>query len=496
MNRILHKIILALSFPFCLSSQVLELNLSKANIQKFNSFTYAFGLRQSESKVQLLVYQLKDPLVKTDSLVIDIPKGKIQDFLALSSDTLHDQLNLFLQNKEKKSVQVLKVNRKFVTQGLSDETEITRMNSLSLFQNDLYYYKNEVYTLRSISDTNGKQFYLNKYELKKDKTTFEYEQKWQFPFERKNIQSAKIIFADKKTVLIFVHVGEGSKKGQWILKVNAASGSLKKGTRVGEKGELNSYFFGKTFSDTVNQTIYLIGQKFQEKELNISEKKINLSGKNTITVFISAIDTAGDAINTSEFKIPIVEPKGYVNKTPVNYIARFNFFTQDKEGGFQTETEIYKANNNELCYHFVNSNNFNFVNKEGTLTLLKNTVGTNPMIEKYFLTNDKLDMNGKLCADSLFEFDKLFTRNITLSIHKAFKSDETGNAIWLLKKSEIKKGSENYSVLSPVKKIYQFTSLVNVLKKEEPSFLLYSNKQFLLSRQTTDDKFLLQLFNW
>lgn len=496
MNRNTLYTLIILSFTGFCFAQTIELNLKRSGVQGFNGKIYTFGLIQTGTKPGLIIYELNHSLIKTDSLQIDNLKGKTEDYLALSSDTLHDQLNIYLQNKEKRSVQILKINKKFKTAGLSDETEVARVNSLALFQNDIYYYKNEVYTLRSSMDTSGRQFFLNKHSLKTEKTNFEYEQKWQFPLERKYIRSARIIYADRSIVLIFVQIGEGTKKGQWLLKVSAMNGNLRKGIRIGEKNELNSYYFNQVKVDTAIGRIYLTGQKFSDRDLDLTEKKFNLSGKTAISFYLAVIDSGGDVTSNTEFKLPVVEQKGYVSKTPVNYMIRMNSFEIDKENNITIATDVYKSKPASLCYQYCNSAFLKIKEQDGMITLEKNSIGTHPMIEKYHLTNDPLDMNGKLCIDSLNEFDKLFTKNINLKICKGFKMDESGNPVWLLNKSETKKGTEKFSILGPVKKIYQLSSVAQLNKSEVPSFLLLSSKNFLVTRQAAEDKFLLQIFNW
>jgi hypothetical protein len=118
------------------------------------------------------------------------------------------------------------------------------------------------------------------------------------------------------------------------------------------------------------------------------------------------------------------------------------------------------------------------------------------MIEKYYFNSDALDMNGKVRLDSLSELETLFYKNIALNADCGFKTDEMKNPIWLLKKSDAKKGIDNYTVLTPVKKVYQLTKITEVNKNENPVFILLSSKQFLISRQSASNKFQLQIFGW
>jgi hypothetical protein len=496
-NRKLRILLVVAIAPVFLFSQVLELALSNAAIQSFGGNIYAYGLVPGEKKTALAVYKLDASLAKKDSLLIDLPRSNSADFLLATSDTLHDLLNIYLQKKnEKKMVTIFRLNRNFKLVGGPAETDVTKLNAVTAFENEVFYTKEGMYSIRIIADTSGKQFYLNKYSLKSSKENFDYEQSWQYPFERKNINSAHIIYADKKNVLVFANVMDGNKRGQWILKVNAQNGLFKKGIRIGEKGETNFYQYSAMICDTASGTIFVLGQKYNSAEFDQKEKKNSLSGKPNVTLYISEIDSAGETVGKNEFKFGIAEQKGYVNKVPVNYLFRVNTFSLNTEGMYTIEADLYKAGGSTLCYSLCNSGVIKINDMEGKLTAEKFTVGTNPMVEKYYVTGDKIDMNGRICIDSLSEMEKLPYKKMSLPVKLGFKFDDTNNPVWLLKKSETAKANENYTTLGPVKKVYQLSSLSNILKAENPAFSLLSLKQFILAKQIAADKFSLQIFNW
>lgn len=70
------------------------------------------------------------------------------------------------------------------------------------------------------------------------------------------------------------------------------------------------------------------------------------------------------------------------------------------------------------------------------------------------------------------------------------------NPTWLLTRSDIKKNSINYTVLGLVNKIYQLTTLDEILKSKNPSMITLSQTQFILSSQEEDAKFQLKLISW
>lgn len=475
------------------TSQTLDFDLIKANSCSFSGNVYVFGLLPQAKGTSFRIYKLNKELKKADSSTVDLGKTNADALLQLNSDTLHDFLNIYLQKKEKKLVQILRYTKKFELFANIEDVDVARLNSISTFENEIYYTKNEVYTIKVSNDTSGKQFYLNKYSLKSEQKNFEYEPKWQFPFERRNINSAHIVYATKNYVLMYVNVIDGLKRGQWMLKVNASTGLLIRGTKLNDKGELNFYTYGKMILDTSTRQLFVIGQKFTEAEFNQKDRKLNIVNKPFLTIYMARIDSLGEMEEKNEFKIPVVEQKG--NKAPNSYILRVDKFAKSKEGNFTFEADLFKGNNTG-CYSYCTSSTYSLTQTEEKLMFEKSTAFSNPDIERFYFTLDKLDMNGKTCADSLQEFEKLFYRNITFGVKQAYKLNELGNRIWILKKSDTKKGMESFVAITPVKNIYQTLKLEDIPKAENPSFIWLSLTQVAVSRQTAAEKFQLKVYNW
>jgi hypothetical protein len=483
--------------PCSLFPQVQQSDLSfqNANACLFSGNLYAFGIRDAGAKKSALaIYRLTANLSVKDSFVHDLGNIAASQFLQLSSDTLYGFLNIYLQKKEKKLVQIFRFNKDFKPVATVDDVDIARLNSISAFEKEIFYYKNFAYTVKSVSDTSGKQFYLNKYGLKSDQKNFEYELKWQFPFERKNIHSAHIVFVNEKLVLLYVNIIEGHKKGQWLLSVNNASGTLRRGSKLNDA--MNGFYsLGAVMQDSASLNVFITGQKFSDAEADQKENKFT-AAKASANIYLNVIDTAGEIIERNEFKLPVTEQKSMAQKEPSKFILRNKEFSQDKEQNIVLMYDVYKGIGNSMCYSFCNTLNLKIKFTDGRRIAEKAQLSSNPLIEKYYFNADQLDMNGKACLDSLDELETLFYKNIALNVNLGFKTDEMKNPIWLLKKSDAKKGIDNYTVLAPVKKVYQLTKITEVNKNENPGFILLSPKQFLISRQSSPDKFQLQVFNW
>jgi hypothetical protein len=478
------------------SAQNLEMPLAKANSQIFNGNIHAAGLSVRDKKTVLVVYKINFKLIKTDSLIIDLGKHSPDNFLQITSDTLHGFLNIYVHKKDKKTVNIFRINKYFKQLTAVEDIDIARINSISAFENEIFYSKSDVYTIKYVNDTSGKQFYLNKYTLKSELSNFEYEPKWQFAFERKNINSAHIIYADNKYLLMYVNVITGPKKGQWILKMNTVTGLLWKGSKINDQGDNGFYSFNQLLIDTAGKKTLIQGQRFTEAEFDQEQNKIKLCNRPILNIYIAEIDTAGEIISRNEFKIPVVEAKGVVYKVPVNYLIKTNSMVKNTEGALVIETDIFKGLNNRLSFNYCNSNTIKLSPNEDKFVPEKNSISTNPLIEKYYFNNDALDMTGRLAIDSIMDFEKLFYRQPTFTVKAGYKLDDAGNPVWLVKKIDNKTNMQNFSILGPVKKIYQLTNILDINRSENPAIIYLAKNQFMISRQSFADRFQLQLYNW
>ena len=491
-NKILYLIIF-LGYINITSSQTVALSIKNGNTQLFSKSIFCFGIKSNTNKTTLCIYKLNTKLQLIDSLIVNIQKD---DYLQLYSDTLHNYLNIYLQKRNKNALAIFRLNSKPKIEVVIDNVDIARLNTISDFESEVLRYQNQVYTIKYVADTSGKQFYVNKYNLKNMYNNFEYEKIWQFPFERKNINTAHLIFSNKVNLFLYVNVLGGTKNGQWILKLNANTGKLNKATKLNDKTETNFYQFGNYAFDTISQTLHLIGQKFTEIQFNQTKNNLNITNQPFAQVYYSQIDSSGKQILKQDFKIPIIEPKT-ANKKPIaNYIFKINKLEIDKEGDINFETDIFKSTNLTLCFNYCNTKNYKLITSDGQLVLDKNTLQANPLIETYLATTDNLDMNGKLCVDSLNYFETIYYKSILFPTKLNFKTDEVKNPAYLLQKTDTKKGIVNYSLISPVNKIYKLQKIEDILKTENPLYIGISNSQFIISRQLDLDNYQLKIYNW
>lgn len=478
-----------------LHGQNRQFSLSKTNTQLFKNSFYVYGFSSIQKSSVLCIYKLNQQLIITDSLIVSVSKTGIENYLDLSSDTLHDYLNIYLQKKEKKTVSIFRFDKNFIPITTIENADIARLNSISNFENELFYFKNSVYTIKNQKDSAGLQFFLNKYTVKSEIKNFEYDFTWQFPFERKNIKSVHIFYADRKTVLLYVNLG-GQKEGQWILTVDAISGKLIKGSRLNDRIEAASYQFGDFIADTVKKTLTLLGQKFSDKQFKQSDNRLAISNAQNVLVYLVTIDSSYAVSERQDFKIPVSEPKTNSKKNMSQYVLRINQLKKNSSGKVSFEADIFRNTDNSLTFLYSNTNTYTIDWLDDALALEKNVVTLNPQIENYFLSVDKLDINGKLSVDSLKDFGTLFYKMITFPVRKKYRIDASGNPSWVLSKSTTKKGLINYSYLCPIKKISQVTSFEDISKSENPVFVNWFGSQFLIGRQVDEKIYQIKLYNW
>ena len=492
-SKLKYLCLIVLSFK--LMAQDRQFSLTNGHAQLFNGSVYVFGFSSVEKNAVLRIYKLNQQLKIIDSVIKPLGKTPVDQFLKISSDTLHDYLNIYLQKKEKKIVSIYRFDKTFKMLATIENVDIARLNDISDFENELFYYKNSIYVVKNQRDSSGLQFYLNKYSIKTGSKNFEYDFIWQFPFERKNIRSAHIFYADRKIIFLYVNI-HGPKTGQWILSVNALTGKLIKGTKLNEPEDLSSYEFGSFIADSVKHSLTMLGQKFMSSQLKQSENKLSITNAANAWLYLVEIDSLYTVTSRVGFKLPISEPKTTSKKNTSQFVLRINEIKKSNSGKIVFNVDVFKNNDNSLTFLYSNTSSYELKWVDDALALEKNTISANPQIESFYYSTDKLDMNGRLAVDSLKNFEKLFYKNMTLPVLKKYKTNVSGNPLWVLAKSNTKKNIVTYSYLSPVKKIYQVKLIEEISKSESPIFLNWNADHFIIARQRDELSYLLKSYTW
>lgn len=489
--------ILSLCFlHLCLltNGQSVELPFSAASISWYSGNLYSFGLEEKDNSLHFTIQQLDNNLLKRSSQTYTLTVQKNEEKVACWSDTLHGSLNVYVSEGRNQKVSVFRFTRKFELLNRSNGVEISRLNTLSGFDNELFYENSNVYAIKTKSDTSGKQFYLNKYLYKEEVGGLEYKLEWQFPFERKNISFSRVFYANKDHVFLFVVVKSGEKMGQWILKVNANKGYLVKGTKLNDKGDENTYCFGNYYYDKDSKKMILIGHKFNSKQMAPGSDYLASSTSTAVSLFLSEIDSIGDQIVKQEIKLPVIAAKSGGKITPLSYLLQIQSFQKIEMDYYKVVVDVYKKISSVSCYTYANSFSQGIKKEEEKYHAEKKNISSEPLIDTYLFSNDKLDMNGKLCQDSLTIY-KLFYKAPSLPVKLFFGEDSLHRPLWLLNKSHLKKGSINYSVLKAGKKTYELAGIEEIQKSQAPICIPLPGNFAVIGRQIESFVYRIQLNN-
>jgi len=461
------------------NAQKLDLNLEKGQSILFNQNIYAFGFKSNA----FMVYKMSQTLQLKDSVSYGIDKAKITDFASIDFDTLHQTLNFYLQKKDKQNTNIIRYDSKLNLVNDYKNIEITKLNPLTAFDHQTFFHKKNVYAVKSVTDSTGKQYYLSKFTFQTSLSKpFDYKFVWQFNFEKRYIENINIFYVDTNFVLAYVNINNGERKGQWLLKINAVNGLLIKGKKLNGNTNLN-YRYSNYVCDSITKELFIMGQITQGEKL----------ASPTPSLFVIQFDSLLNISSqkTVAQKINLANPK---SKILQQFIFQVNLFKIKSPQSFEYHLDFYKGNTNEFTY--CNSSKQEFmIDNEGIITepvLLKEYLE----IENYLFTQDKKDLNGKLFTDTTKSADRLFYIPPIFQAKQLYKINEDGFPVWALKKTDLKTNTVNYSILKPGKKVYETVALLTVNKEDTPALINISKTKFVLSYTKNSSLLHLEISEW
>jgi hypothetical protein len=473
-----------------LSGQQRIFTLSKSNTFVYRNDPYIFGFNKAQGPADFIVYKVNGSLEPIDSLIIKNATSDAQGQLQSTADSLHNFINIYLYRNDN-SVSIVRISKQLKDYKKIEKVDVARLNNRAMFDEGAMYYKNTVYSISRHKDTSGIQFYLNCYSLTASDKNFDYQKKWQFPFERKNIQSARIIETQDAFVAIFVDVLMAGKHTQWILRINSNTGQLIKGTRLNAKDENTYYQYGSSFSDNNNKQILVAGIKHPVSTLTVTTPQTSTA----ITVFMALTDSFGQVIQKQNFKIPVKHTESGAVKTKTEYMLRPYSLSRSKDGKIILISDIYRSGNYK-CFYFTGSINFEFTPNEEGYLLKKTEINNLPQLENYFITPDKNDLNGKICPGAEDQKEDLMFAVPILPVKVKYELDESGLPAWLLTKSSLSKKTINYSILAIEGKVFKLKKLEELKKEEDPAINLQGGNTFYISRQIQELEYIVTRYAW
>jgi hypothetical protein len=481
-------------------SQSKTLPLLKANSFKFRNKIYVYGFEKGKSELQFKVYKSDLELNKVDSVIVSIGKENTETYLEISADTLHNYLNFYFQKSNNKNLATLvRLNDSLRLIAKVDEFESNKINSLTTFENEIYTYNNTTYTIRTSEDSLGKQFYLSRYDVLSDKKPFEYKFIWQYPLEKRNINTTHVFFANETVLFIYVNIISGDKKGQWVLKLDAKNGTVIKGIKLNGKNDLRTYLYSNYHYDNKSKQLLVAGNIYNDEQINLEENKyafVNLNKQNTY--FFTSIDSLCENIKRHEKTVPFVNavPKA-ASKEVVFYHVKIKEIIKNSDSDYSAYCSLYKSNGTDLLFLYETGFYINCILNETDVEFYADKIQYGLTSLPALVTNDLKDLNGKLEVKSVRELDKLFYKWPITDVEKHFGKDDLKNPKWIFVSTDINSAKKTFYKVTIGKKGPEHKVLLENSKYNHPEIYRTNNEKIILFNTNPEQSgFTLSLANW
>lgn len=435
-----------------MSSQSVKQNLLLANSLSFHQTIYTYGYDQSKANLLFKCYSYNYQLQLKDSTSFELGKHTPADFLEISVDTLHDVLNFYFQLANQKNlVTLLRLNDTLEKITSAENYDANHINSLTAFDDEKYAYKEDMYIVRTNTDSLGKQFYLSKYHVKTMDKPFEYDYKWQYAFERQHIHRASVVYADSNLVIIYAHVFEGLKKGQWILRINANTGEIIKGTKLSAKSDTRYFLMSNVVVDKKTKNIDVIGSIYDANMIDFKNNISNFTNQSkNHKLFLITIDSLGDVITRAEKAFPLpIQTKSVEGLK--SFHVKIREFKKLKDNNFDVWADIYEQTKPfTFCYYSSWHIDISPDDVDYTFTPSKFYISTAAI--PGFINFAKGDTYGKFILKDITEYDKFKYQQPLSPFIISTGLDDANNAYYLLKKTDLMSSTKSYNYVYMGKK--------------------------------------------
>jgi hypothetical protein len=493
------QILLFIFLPFLINAQSFTRALQKSNSFVYRNHVYAFGLEQNKNEVSFKIYKISKTLLKADSLIVPLAKGKVENYLDITADTLHHYFNFYFQKADSRNqASLLRLNDSLKLVAKVDNFDATKINGLTSFEDEKYTYKNMIYVIRTSEDSLGKQFYLNQYEVKDVTKPFDYSNKWQFAFEKRHIKTAHVFYADQEIVYVYVNVISGEKVGQWVLKINSQSGNLIKGMRISIKDDKRSFLMSNFYYDKKIRELLVTGLVYNQQQLDLAAKTFNFISLNKQnTMFFTLIDSMDQIITKQEKAIPIVLPPSQAKAKEVGqYQVRIKELKKDEDGNYKAYFDLYKSLGSTLSFLYETGGFFSFAISEAGLDLKQEKLYSNLATLPNLVVKDPKEITGKMELLSINEFDRfLYSWPIT-DVEKFYAIDELNNPKWILSKTDLKTTTTSFYQVGIGKKGIEHKVVLESSKYNHPNIYKVDDSKLILFNSDQGGAFTLNVLTW
>lgn len=483
-----------LFLPALVSGQSINRFMLKANSVYFRNTIYAFGFIQDKNDLHFKLFKVSSDLTRLDSVSDKLGKEKAESFLEITADTLHGYLNFYFQKSDSKnSVTLLRYNDSLRLIAKAENFESSKINSLTTFENEIYTYKNSTYTIRTSEDSLGKQFYLTKYNLIANQKPFEYKQAWQYPLEKRNINTTHVFYADSEFVFVYVTILSGERKGQWILKLNSLNGAILKGIKLNANSDDRNYILSSFHYDVKEKELLVAGNIYTKQQLDFETKTFAFTGLNKEnTFFFIKIGSNNEVASRDQKTIPIAVISPPVKTTikpvaPPFYHVRIKELRKVSTTGYEMYCNIYKSSPSSLLFLYESGFMVDVNLEEMGIEITSGKI-YNPMsLFPNLVNTDMKDINGKIELKYILDFDKFLYKQSISEVEKQFRRDANKNTKWIICKSDIKTGINSfYEVFIGLKNV-ESKLILQSSKYNNPAVYKTTNNTLLLFNFNSDN---------
>ncbi len=497
----MRSLILFIFAPVLFFAQSVKRPLLNANSFYYKKHCYVYGYTNEKGTVHFKLYKLSNDLSKTDSVQFALAKDKIENYLDISADTLHNYLNFYFQKtNSKKLASLIRLNDSLRLITKVENFDVTKVNRMASFDEEKYNYGNSIYTVRSSADSTGLQYYLNKFDVVDVKKPFEYMQSWQFPLEKQNVNTVHIFYADSQLVFLYATILTGNNKGEWVLKIDASNGTLIRGKRISIKGDSRNFLMSGHYYNKEKKELLVLGNVFTEAQVNYTSKTYTFAGLNkSNTFFFVVLDSTNEVITREEKPFPIkIENLKPDAKTVLFYHFKIKDIQKVSKSEFAVYCDIYKSIGQSLMFMYETGFTFNFTYDEpGSVEFTAEKIYSNTNSLPGLITTDEKDINGKMDLKSITDLDKLFYKTPLADVEVLYGKDDVANPKWILKKTDIKTSNTTFYKVKMGAKAIESSVLLENTKYTRPNVYKIKNDVILLfNYDSNSSMFELNLKNW
>ncbi len=435
-----------------MTGQTARHHLLSSNSIYFHNSIYVYGYEQGNHALLFKCFRYNKTLQQKDSAEYNLGKHSPSDYLEITTDTLHDVLNFYFQLADQKNkVSLVRLNDSLKTIATAENYDANHINSLAAFDDEKYYYKQDLYTIRTNQDSAGKQFYLSKYRVKTFDKPFEYDYQWQYAFERQHIYRASVIYADSMQVIVYAHVFDGLKKGQWILRIQSRTGELIRGTKLSGKEDKRHFLMSAFIVDHKTKSVEIIGSVYEANMLDFKNKTSNFTNQSKAhKLFLVKIDSAGDVTSRIEkaFPLPIQTQTGSGLQS---YHLKIREFTKQADRSYSIWSDVYEQTQPTI-FAYYSSWQFSLVPNDVDYEMVRSPFSISSKAVPNLISFAKGDTYGKFILNDIGDYDQFKYKKPFNQIIIKTGLDDLNNAFYVLKKTDILSAKKNYNYVFMGKK--------------------------------------------